>query len=235
MCMTTVSRPDLAKCNAKSPNSTAFPLTGENPDHLSITCRTQLGWKGRRLSTGPLAYGREAGSPAPGSDPLSDLNARCMTRKVEQAGFRKLPRVDLGNAHDARVYRERQQRDWSDSSGSRCPFGNSMNRISRYGRELVFLALALSTGNDQHGISETAVDPQSSIGELDKECRLKMAFIAERLEPLKQMGYETDISWAHIEESLVYLVSEDGASYLLTCQAAHHKREGAVLYPVITG
>ena len=90
--------------------------------------------------------------------------------------------------------------------------------------------------NDEIVVPEIIVDTPFSNDHFDEECRLKMVLIAHRLAPIKQNIYPSDISWLHLENPLphVYLVGEDSKSYLLSCQASHHKREGAVLCPVST-
>ena len=119
-----------------------------------------------------------------------------------------------------------------------------MKRIRTHGRDVVLLALTLiicALGvsyqmNDEIVVPEVVVETPFSHGHFDQECRLKMSFIALQIEPLKQGGLPSDISWLHLENPLplVYLRSEDRKDFLLTCQATHHKREGAVLSPVFT-
>ncbi len=109
-----------------------------------------------------------------------------------------------------------------------------MKRISVYWRESILLALIIcaigisSKWSDEIGVPETAFAPHASNGQLDEECRLKMAFVNESVQPFKQMSYADSISWPL---PLVYRVSEDRRVYLLTCRADHHKG----LFPVTTG
>ena len=117
-----------------------------------------------------------------------------------------------------------------------------MKSIRTYGREIALLALIVcavgfaSKRNDDI-VPEVAVDARFSRGQFDEECRLKMSYVAHRVEPVKQMRYPDDISWLELETplTLVYRLSEDRKSYLLTCLDSHHQREGATLRPVATG
>lgn len=101
---------------------------------------------------------------------------------------------------------------------------------------LIICAVGVSSQiNDETVVSE--IDETAlSQGQFDEECRLKMSFIALQIEPLKQGGIPSDISWLHLEEPLPlgYLRSEDRKDFLLTCQARHHNREGEDFYPVFT-
>lgn len=91
--------------------------------------------------------------------------------------------------------------------------------------------------NDDVVIPKVVADTHLSKGLLEEECRLKMSLIAWQLVLACEKGqyeYPSDLLWLNLESTLplVYIVSEDRRSYLLTCAATHHEQEG--LYPVIT-
>ncbi len=114
-------------------------------------------------------------------------------------------------------------------------------RISINARDVLLVLFICAVGvsfkvNREISVPEAVADTHFSNEQLDEECRLKMSFLAVKLVPLKRKEYHSDISWLHLEEPLplAYLVSEDRQSYLLTCTATHHKREGEILCPVTT-
>lgn len=107
---------------------------------------------------------------------------------------------------------------------------------------LVFVIYAVRVSakmNDDMVIPKVVADTHLSKGLLEAECRLKMSLIAWQLVVACEKGqyeYPSDLSWLNLESTLplVYIVSEDRKSYLLTCAATHHEQEGAGLCPLIT-